>query len=129
MIGERLDFSPAYQRGSVWTGNLQVKNSGTSSSRITYQAYGTGTAPQIKNPGVAWGHAVDLTGSYNVVQDLLLTDAFEAGVMINTGAGHNVVQRNEITRTGTGVTVSSQYNLLTGNYVQLMSPWEGPTNS
>jgi hypothetical protein len=106
-----------FKRGSVWTGNLQVKSSGTSSSRITYQAYGTGTAPQIKNPGVAWGHAVDLTGSYNVVQDLLITDAFEAGVMINTGAGHNVVQRNEITRTGTGVTVSSQYNLLTGNYV------------
>jgi hypothetical protein len=111
--GDAINF----KRGSVWTGTLQVKNSGTSSSRITYRAYGTGTAPQIKNPGVNYGHAVDLTGDYNVVQDLLITDAHEAGVMIYASAAHNVVQRNEITRVGNGVTVSGQYNLLTGNYV------------
>jgi hypothetical protein len=111
--GDAINF----KRGSVWTGTLQVKNSGTSSSRITYRAYGTGTAPQIKNPGVTYGHAVDVTGNYNVVQDLLLTDAHETGLMIKASAGHNVVQRNEITRVGNGVTVSGQYNLLTGNYV------------
>jgi hypothetical protein len=106
-----------FKRGSVWTGNLQVKSSGTAGSRITYQAYGTGTAPQIRNPGVKYGHAVDVAGNYNVVQDLLLTDAHEAGVMIQQNAAQNVVQRNEITRTGSGVTVSGQSNLLTGNYV------------
>jgi hypothetical protein len=107
----------SFKRGSAWNGNLKVTNSGTSNSRITYQAYGTGTAPQIRNPDVTYAHAIDVTGHYNVVQDLLLTDAHEAGVMIHTGAANNVVQRNEIIRTGTGVTVAGQYNLLTGNYV------------
>jgi hypothetical protein len=111
--GDAINF----KRGSVWTGNLQIKRSGTSGSPIAYQAYGTGTAPQIRNPGVKYGHAVDVTGNYNVVQDLLLTDAHEAGVMIHKNTAQNVVQRNEITRTGTGVTVSGQSNLLTGNYV------------
>src|SRR5262249_41747924 len=101
-----------------WSGNLQIKNSGTSSASITYQAYGTGNVgPQVKNPGVSYGHAVDVTGSYNVIRDFLITDAHEAGVMIKSGAAHNVISGNEITRAGTGVMISGQYNLATGNYV------------
>jgi hypothetical protein len=106
-----------FKRGGVWTGNLQVKQSGTAANPITYGAYDTGAAPQIKNPGVTWGHAVTVTGRYNVIQDLLLTDAHEAGVMLRPGASNNVVQRNEITRTGTGVTAAGEANVLTGNYV------------
>lgn len=106
-----------FRRGSVWTGNLQVRSSGTSASRITYRAYGSGAAPQITNPGVNYGNAIAVTGSYNLIQDFLLSDAHAAGVTINAGAVGNVVSANEITRTGTGVTVSGQYNLMTGNYV------------
>jgi hypothetical protein len=106
-----------FKGGSVWTGNLQVKSRGTSTAAITYQAYGTGAAPQIKNPGVTWGHAVTVTGSYNVIQGFLFTDAQEAGVMIKPGAVRNVILKNEITRTGTGVTAAGESNLITGNYV------------
>jgi hypothetical protein len=106
-----------FKRGSVWSGNLEVRNSGTSTASITYQAYGTGTAPQIKNAGVSYGHDVDVTGSYNVVRDFLLTDANEAGIMIGVNGARNVVWNNEITRSGTGVLVAGQYNLLTANHV------------
>ena len=106
-----------FKRGSVWTGNLQVKHSGTSAAPITYQAYGSGSAPQIKNPGVQWVHSVDITGNYNVVQDFLLTEDHEAGVMIKAGGDYNIVQNNEITRSGTGVMIQGQYNLITKNYV------------
>src|SRR5262245_57913407 len=57
-----------FQRGSVWTGNLQIQNSGTAAAPITYQAYGTGAAPQIKTPGTSFGHSIDVTGDWNVVQ-------------------------------------------------------------
>jgi hypothetical protein len=106
-----------FKRGSVWTGTLKVRNSGTSTASITYRAYGTGAAPQIKNPGVTYGHAIDVTGSYNVVQDFLVSDAHEAGVMILANAVRNIIWKNEITRTGAGVRARGQYNLLTRNYV------------
>jgi hypothetical protein len=106
-----------FKRGSVWTGNLKVRTSGTSTSVITYQAYGSGAAPQIKNPGVSYGHAMDVTGSYNVISGFLFTDAHEAGVKIGANAVRNIVAKSEITRAGTGVMVSGQYNLVTNNYV------------
>jgi hypothetical protein len=111
--GDAINF----KRGSVWTGNLKVRNSATSTASITYRAYGSGAAPQIKNPGVNYGHAIDVTGSYNVIQDFLVTDAHETGVKIEANAVRNTIWKNEITRTGTGVMLSGQYNLVTGNYV------------
>jgi hypothetical protein len=106
-----------FKRGSVWTGELQVKNSGTASSPITYQAYGTGNAPQIRNPGVTYGHSVTVTGDYNVVKDFLLTDAHEAGVMLRSGGEHNVIRDNEVAASGTGIYSQAQFNLITKNYV------------
>jgi hypothetical protein len=106
-----------FKRGSVWTGSLQVRNSGTSTAVITYRAYGSGAAPQIKNPGVSYGNAIYVTGSYNVIQDFLVTDAHEAGVKIKANAVRNIIWKNEITRTGTGVMLQGQYNLVTHNYV------------
>lgn len=36
-----------FKRGDEWSGSITVKASGTSSSRITYGAYGTGNKPKI----------------------------------------------------------------------------------
>jgi hypothetical protein len=106
-----------FNRGSVWTGTLQIKSSGTSTSPVTYQAYGSGNAPQIKNPGVSYGKAIDVTGDYNVIKDFLLSDAHEAGIKMEPGADHNTVRDLEVTASGTGVYARSQYNLITKNYV------------
>ena len=106
-----------FKRGSVWTGNLRIRASGTAAAAITFQAYGSGTAPQIKNPGVSYGHAVDISGSYIVFHDFLLSDAHEAGLTIASNAVRDTIWKNEITRTGTGVMVAGQSNLVTGNYV------------
>ena len=106
-----------FKRGGVWTGNLQIPHSGTATLPITYQAYGTGAAPQIKNPGVSYGSSVTISGDWNIVQDFLLTDAHESGVKIAAGGDRNVVRSTEITATGIGVLVSGQHNLVTGNNV------------
>jgi hypothetical protein len=82
--GDTINF----KRGSVWTANLQVKNSGTSASPITYQAYGSGSALQIKNPGVQWGHSIDITGDYNVVQDFLLSATALSLCTLAVGGGN-----------------------------------------
>ncbi len=112
------DFQPGevvnFKRGSVWTGTLKVKSSG-----VMYQGYGDPAAdpPHIKNPEEYYGHAVDVTGTDNVVQHFLITDAHEAGVIIRAGADGNVVQGNVITRTGTGVMIAGQHNRAISNYV------------
>ncbi len=111
--GDTINF----KRGSLWTGNLQVKNSGTSAAPITYQAYDSGAAPHIQNPGVSYGDCITVNGSWNIIQDFLLSDAHESGVDISVGANHNIVRKNEITATGIGVVTRGQYNLVTENYV------------
>lgn len=115
--GFRAGDAINFKRGSTWSGGLQIKSSGTSDAPVTYRPYGSGNAPRISNPGVEYGNAVTVTGSHNVIQGFFLSDAHASGVMIKAGAVRNTVRNNEITRTGTGVMVSGQYNLMTGNHV------------
>ena len=113
--GDTINF----KKGGVWVGELLAKSSGNSSARITYQAYGSGNAPQIKNLGAAssnYEKVIRVTGSYNVIQGFLLTDAHEAGVRIMPGANNNVIQNNEMTRVGTGVMTEGDTVLITQNY-------------
>jgi Right handed beta helix region len=105
-----------FKRGSVWSGTLQVKSSGTSTNPVTYQAYGTGTAPQVKGPTSGYGHGIHVSGDWNVIDGFLVTDAMEAGIFLASGADHNIVRNNEITATGTGVMTYGQYTLITKNY-------------
>jgi hypothetical protein len=102
-----------FKRGSTWSGTLVV-----SGSWVTYQAYGDAAeAPHIEGPGVNYGHAVEISGSNNVVQGFRITGAHEAGVIIKAGAHDNLVQHNEITNTGTGVMIRGQYNRAAYNHV------------
>jgi hypothetical protein len=111
--GDTINF----KRGSVWTGMLEVKHSAMSGNPITYQAYGTGAAPQIKNPGVRWARGIYVTGDWNVVQDFLVTDMHESAIWIATGANRNTIRNNEMRASGRGAAVLGQFNLLTQNYV------------
>jgi hypothetical protein len=111
--GDAINF----KRGSRWTGTLQVKSSGTSSAPITYQAYGSGAAPQISNAGVSYGDDIVVSGDWNVVRDFLLTNAGQAGIRIAAGGDHNVVRNLEVTKTGLGVQAQGQFELITQNYV------------
>jgi hypothetical protein len=105
-----------FKRGSAWTGNLQVRSSGTSASPVTYQAYGSGAAPQIRNPGVSYGNSITITGTWNIVRDFFLRDSHQSGIEMVPGADHNIVLDNEITASGLGVKSRGQYNLITQNY-------------
>jgi hypothetical protein len=106
------------KRGCTWDGGLTARSSGTASAPITYTAYGSGNAPTIRNTtGGTYAEAVDVTGDYNVIDGLLLRDARETGVMLRSGADHNVVSGSEVTATGIGIETNGQYNLITHNNV------------
>ncbi len=110
-------------RGSSWTGGggntatLTINGSGASGSPITLQPYGSGAAPLLRNPSTGYSQGVLVKGSWVVVQGLLVREAREAGIKLQAGADHVVVQDNEVTASGAGVQTDSQYNLITRNYL------------
>jgi hypothetical protein len=106
-----------FKKGSSWTGNLAIKSSGASGNPLTLKAYGTGNAPVVSYPNVKYGHAIDIYGSWVVVQDFLARDGNEAGIFIQPGANNVVVQNNEITKSGEGVNISGESARVLNNYI------------
>jgi len=113
-------FSPGdqvlFQRGGTWTGSLVVSSSGSSTSPITFGAYGSGDNPVIRNPGGTWNRAINLRGSYLIIEQFLLKDTSEAGVFVESGAEHNIIRHNQGTTLGQGVVLKGNHTTVTHNY-------------
>lgn len=104
-----------FKRGSTWTGELDIRDSGIPGSPITFSDYGSGPRPTISNAGVGT-RVVKIFGSWVVIQGFLVKDSGDVAVEIENGANHNVVQNIEATNSGQGISVSGQFNLITNNY-------------
>ena len=105
----------AFKRGSSWTGLLTINDSGTEGNPITFTAYGTGANPIIRNQG-KWSSSISLHADWVIIENFLLRDSNESGVVIRPGADNNVIQDMELTNLGVGVSIGGQYNLITRNY-------------
>jgi 3-phytase len=88
-------------RGGTWTGPLELTESGTSSSRITIGAYGSGPAPVIRGSS----SCVVLSGSYLTLHDLQIDDCSWAGVQVS--GNNNRVEGNVITHHVAGLYIRS----------------------
>lgn len=116
------NFNPGEQvflkRGSFWSGEWVIDNSGTASKPIIFSSYGdTGDLPTFSNTGTGLVSSIRIKSDYVVLEQVKTIDARLAGVYLITGADHNVVQYIEATNTGEGVKVNGQYNLITRNYI------------
>ncbi len=109
--GEAVNF----KRGSFWSGGLTINNSGVQGQPITFRDYGSGTAPIFENPG-QYNQAIRVYSSWVVLQGLWVRNAGEAGVRIESGATHNIVQNVEASNDGIGIELYGQYNLVSHNY-------------
>jgi len=103
-------------RGSTWTGGLFIDDSGVEGSPITFQAYGEGAAPILRNPGT-WTTAVTIEANWVVLSGVMVRDAYEYGIRIAAGADHNTITGCEVTQVGQGVGVFGQHNLVTHCYL------------
>lgn len=99
--------------GSLWVGELVIDDSGTPERPVTFTTYGSGEKPVIENPGGRSG--VRITGSWVILEDLLVHDVVDAGVTL--AGDHNVVRNMEITDVGMGIAVRSRYNVVDENYI------------
>lgn len=92
--------SICFLRGSEWTGELTISNSGTDTKPIVYTAYGKGSNPVIKNPGEDRAIAIKIDADWVVVENFLVREAHAAGININKGAENNIIRNNEATKVG-----------------------------
>ncbi len=83
-----------FKRGSVWTGRLTPKGSGTSSSQLVFGAYGTGAKPVINGGGGTQAIAL-WDNSYITIRDFEITnDAASDGIR----DGIRITAQNSICR-------------------------------
>ncbi len=102
-----------FRRGSSWHGGLNISCSGVAGQPITYTTYGdpADPPPVFSNSG-EWSSAIIITGSWIVLEGVLVRDAHENGVRIERHANHNIVRDIEATEVGIGVGVFGQYNVI-----------------
>ncbi len=101
--------------GSSWAGTFLVKNSGVNGRPITIQSYGAGSKPIFSNTATGV-NAVNILGSWIIIDGLSVIDTPFGGFGINSTATHVVIQNVEVSRSGAGVWMDGQYCLVTKSY-------------
>jgi hypothetical protein len=92
------------RRGSDWYGGFVFSKSGSRGNLITYKPYGADgdPAPILRHSG-QWSRAATFTGSYIRLEGIHITDAQEAGIIVESGANNNEFVGLEIAKAGTGI--------------------------
>jgi len=120
-----------FKRGSAFSGNIEIDESGTAARPIRLTAYGKGHPPKFTNPttGDAHGNAILIGGSYIIVESLHFHDTpgeHVSGMIIMTqlaalriarGADHCIIRNCEFIKTGQGIMSAGEHTLITRNYL------------
>ncbi len=120
-----------FKRGSAFSGNIEISESGTAAKPIRLTSYGTGELPKFTNPTTrdASGNAILLRGDYIIVESLHFHDTpgeHVSGMIIMTklaalridrGADHCIIRNNEFIKTGQGIMSAGEHTLITKNYL------------
>ena len=120
-----------FKKGSAFSGNIEISESGTATKPIRLTSYGTGELPKFTNPTTrdASGNAILLRGDYIIVENLHFYDTpgeHVSGMLIMTrlaalridrGADHCIIRKNEFIKTGQGIMSAGEHTLITKNYL------------
>ena len=120
-----------FKKGSAFSGNIRISESGTAAKPIRLTSYGTGELPKFTNPSSldASGNAIILGGDYIIVENLHFHDTpgeHVSGMIIMTrlaalrierGSDHCIIRNNEFIKTGQGIMSAGEYTLITENYL------------
>lgn len=92
-----------FKRGDTWNGNLVISQSGSSSSPITFDAYGSGASPIINATGNL--HALDIRNGKTYVNfnNLTITHGTNEQVFLFNGVTHLTFSNMTLIATGTSI--------------------------
>ena len=108
--------------GQTFQGELIINDSGTQSNPITVTSYGTGPKPIISHVRYQ-KNAVIIRANWIIVENLKIVFLptgekwLDAGINIEDGFSNNIIRNNEITNTGSGITIRGSNNLVTNNNI------------
>lgn len=105
-----------FKCGGAWTGQLTLKASGAEHVPIVVSSYGSGAAPVFENPGKGNGNAVNISGDWIVLENVLVRNVFQVGISIDNGADHDILRNLEVTDCGIGAYMAGQYGLVTQSH-------------
>ena len=120
-----------FKKGSAFSGNIRISESGTAAKPIRLTSYGKGELPKFTNPTTrdASGNAITLGGDYIIVENLHFHDTpgeHVSGMIIMTrlaalriehGSDHCIIRNNEFIKTGQGIMSAGEHTLITENYL------------
>lgn len=104
-----------FERGSSWDTGLEIKNSGTQEKPLVFQAIGEGPKPTVSKVGTLT-KAINITGSWVVLDGFWAKDVNHAGILLAKGADHNIIRNCEIANCGGGVMMYGRFNLIIHNF-------------
>ena len=120
-----------FKRGSAFSGNIRISESGTVAKPIRLTSYGKGDLPKFTNPTTrdASGNAITLGGDFIIVENLHFHDTPGehvsgkiimtrlAALRIEHGSDHCIIRNNEFIKTGQGIMSAGEHTLITKNYL------------
>jgi len=120
-----------FKKGSSFSGNIRISESGTTAKPIRLTSYGKGALPKFTNPTTrdASGNAIILVGDHIIAENLHFHDTpgeYVSGTIIMTrlaalridrGADHCIIRNNEFINTGQGIMSAGEHTLITKNYL------------
>jgi parallel beta-helix repeat protein len=122
-----------FKRGDEWTGSITVKASGTSSSRITYGAYGTGNKPKIYGSEVITGWTLHSGNIYkttfNTQINQLFIDDVRAKAARYPNMGYLPINTVNTTQSFTCNNLNSSINYTGAKWIARTSPYSLETFS
>ena len=118
-----------FKKGSAFSGNIRISESGTAEMPIRLTSYGNGDLPKFTNPTThdANGNAIILGGDHIIVENLHFYDTPGehvsgkiimtklAALRIEHGADHCIIRNNEFIKTGQGIMSAGEHTLITKN--------------
>ncbi len=106
----------SFKRGGTWTDLLTISKSGISGNPITFDAYGMGSKPIIRNPDTTTGRkrAIEITASHIVIDGIMVKDTVDRGIDVR--GSYNVIKNVEITNVGVGVDINGTHNFVTQSH-------------
>ena len=102
-----------FKCGGVWTGQLNLRASGSEAAPILVSAYGEGASPAFENPDNGNANAVNVGADWIVLSRIAVRKVFMVGINVGFGADHTVFKEVEASECGLGMFIAGQYALVT----------------
>lgn len=105
-----------FRGGGTWAGQLNLSASGAEGGPIVVTGFGQEGKPVFVNPDSGSASAINVSGSWIRLENVIVRKTFRTGINVGTKAEHNVFSGVEAEDCGLGMYIAGRYNRVTSGY-------------